>query len=198
MLDLQAYGDFLLQEILRHPKLVEYRDDVEIEHPEQVDGDIVVICCGYGQKQWDSTIYPILGETLLVDAPNAPRDKAIGAVMNDCSGNAVPIPGHSSKFIVGASKRAGVESSSDDSHHQKVFELACRVMEELQGGTILEQRECRRIASDSGALVRQWFSGERKFIEAGRLGGFGWTISFGLVNHILIPMIVSVLHRAKD
>ena len=195
VVDLATYSDFLLEQILKSPHLVEYRDDVSLADPGHAEGDIVVICCGYGQKKWDASIYPILGETLIVDAPNAPRDKVIGAVMNNGSGNAVPIPGSNSRFLLGATKRSGVESAGDDSHHKMVFALACRVLEELKDAKIISQRECKRIASDLGALIRQWFVDERMFIEVGRLAGFGWTLSWGIVNLILLPMLVRELNK---
>ena len=195
IVDLEAYGDFLLEQILKSPHLVQYRDDVCLADPDHAEGDIVVICCGYGQKKWDASIYPILGETLIVDAPTAPRDKAIGAVMNNGSGNAVPIPGSNSRFVLGATKRVGIESAGDDSHHAMVFELACRVLEELKDAEFISKRECRRIASDLGALIRQWFVDERMLIEVGRLAGFGWTLSWGVVNLILVPMLIRELNK---
>ncbi len=189
LINTRSYHNYLLEKVKDHKNFlgIEYG---EISAPAELEHDCKVICCGLGQRRWDSEIYPCLGETVLIDNKDTAREKVIGGLRPECSAVVFPIPGSASHFILGASKRDYLDLDSDyASWSSKIIDYALEVVPTIQGFKLLEERSACRPMRNGGVRIQTTLDKESLTIEAGGLGGSGWTLSWAIAdkvyNHIL-------------
>lgn len=179
IINTRQYYDFLREQVEQHPLFLGF-ELVDIQSPDEIDDPLVLIACGLGQRRWDPAVFPGLGETLIVDSPEVPRDRVVGAILPDYSGNVVPIPGSANEVLVGASKRDGLDYQSPrDEWWDKILELGTRAVPELASGKILDRRLGCRPKRKGGVRLELIETPISRKLISGGFGGAGWTLSYG-------------------
>ncbi len=172
-----------LQNLVHSHQLFQGVEYGEIESPEEVNHPCALIACGMGQRAWDSQIVPGLGETLLMRDSSIPRSKVIGGIRKEYSANLVPIPGKRDEFILGASKRDGLdETSPRQSWWDQILNAGCEICPQLEHSDVLERRVGVRPKRIGGILVEADEADGQRRVIAGGFGGSGWTLSWGFAE----------------